>query len=97
MKKEDKRCTVTEVEEVIFGIDKLNVSRPSMPAITHVDYSASIQTKYVNTNAWHHAVNKKFKEKTGCPLVPNTSFNVGLGEPIICTPLQDALKLLYGH
>ncbi len=87
---EDKRLTMTEEEEALFGIDKLNVPRSSVPAITHVDYSVRIQTVHVDTNPRYHRVISKFKEKTGCPLVVNTSFNVR-GEPIICTP-TDAFK-----
>ena len=64
----DKRLTMTEKEEALFGIDKLNVPRSSVPAITHVDYSARIQTVHSDTNPRYHAVISKFKEKTGCPL-----------------------------
>ena len=92
--KEDKRRAMTANEEALFGIDKLNVSRSSVPAITHVDYSARIQTVHADTNPRYHAVIKKFKEKTGCPIVVNTSFNVR-GEPIICTP-TDAFKCFMG-
>ena len=90
----DKRRVMTEEEDALFGIDKLNVPRSSVPAITHVDYSARIQTVHADTNAKFHAVITKFKEKTGCPLVVNTSFNVR-GEPIICTP-TDAFKCFMG-
>tara|TARA_B110000858_G_scaffold179879_1_gene216994 strand:+ start:429 stop:2267 length:1839 start_codon:yes stop_codon:yes gene_type:complete len=90
----DKRRAMTEDEEALFGIDKLNVARSSVPAITHVDYSARIQTVHADTNPLYHAVISKFKEKTGCPLVVNTSFNVR-GEPIICTP-TDAFKCFMG-
>jgi len=90
----DKRRTMTEDEDALFGIDKLNVPRSSVPAITHVDYSARIQTVHADTNPKYHAVISKFKEKTGCPLVVNTSFNVR-GEPIICTP-TDAFKCFMG-
>ena len=89
-----KRRTMTEEEEALFGIDKLNVPRSSVPAITHVDYSARIQTVHADTNPKYHSVISKFKEKTGCPLVVNTSFNVR-GEPIICTP-TDAFKCFMG-
>jgi carbamoyltransferase len=91
---EDKSLAMTEGEEASFGIDKLNVLRSSVPAITHVDYSARIQTVHVDTNPRYHRVISKFKEKTGCPLVVNTSFNVR-GEPIICTP-TDAFKCFMG-
>ena len=90
----DKRRTMTEEEEALFGIDKLNVPRSSVPAITHVDYSARIQTVHAETNPKYHAVISKFKAKTGCPLVVNTSFNVR-GEPIICSP-KDAFKCFMG-
>jgi len=90
----DKRRAMTEDEKTLFGIDKLNVSRSSVPAITHVDYSARIQTVHHDTNTKYHAVISKFKEKTGCPLVVNTSFNVR-GEPIVCTP-TDAFKCFMG-
>jgi len=90
----DKRRAMTEEEKALFGIDKLNIPRSSVPAITHVDYSARIQTVHVDTNPKYHAVITKFKEKTGCPLVVNTSFNVR-GEPIICTP-TDAFKCFMG-
>ena len=92
--KEDKRLTMTEDEEALFGIDKLNLQRSSVPAITHVDYSARIQTVHSDTNSRYHEVISKFKEKTGCPLVVNTSFNVR-GEPIICSP-TDAFKCFMG-
>ena len=92
--KKDKRRAMTAEEEALFGIDKLNVPRSSVPAITHVDYSARIQTVHSDTNPRYHAVISKFKEKTGCPLVVNTSFNVR-GEPIICTP-TDAFKCFMG-
>ena len=90
----DKRRAMTEEEEALFGIDKLNVPRSTVPAITHVDYSARIQTVHSDTNSKYHAVISKFKEMTGCPLVVNTSFNVR-GEPIICTP-TDAFKCFMG-
>ena len=92
--KEDKRRTMTEEEKTFFGIDKLNVPRSSVPAITHVDYSARIQTVHAATNPRYHAVISKFKEKTGCPIVVNTSFNVR-GEPVICTP-TDAFNCFMG-
>jgi carbamoyltransferase len=88
--KENIRRTMTKEEEAFFGIDKLNVQRSSVPAITHVDYSARIQTVHKDTNPLYHALISKFKEKTGCPIVVNTSFNIR-GEPIICTP-TDAFK-----
>jgi carbamoyltransferase len=90
----DKRRAITADEEALFGIDKLNVPRSSVPAITHIDYSARIQTVHSDTHPKYHAVISKFKEKTSCPLVVNTSFNVR-GEPIICTP-TDAFKCFMG-
>lgn len=91
---EDKRRAMTDEEHALFGIDKLNVPRSSVPAITHVDYSARIQTVHDDTNPKYHELIRRFKEKTGCPLVVNTSFNVR-GEPIICTP-EDAFKCFMG-
>ncbi|WP_424981666.1 carbamoyltransferase family protein [Maritalea sp. S77] len=91
---EDKRRSMTADENALFGIEKLNVPRSSVPAITHVDYSARIQTVHADTNPRYHALISKFKEKTGCPLVVNTSFNVR-GEPIVCTP-TDAFKCFMG-
>ncbi len=92
--RKNKRRKMTSDEETLFGIDKLNIPRSSVPAITHVDYSARIQTVHAETNPLYHAMISKFKEKTGCPLVVNTSFNVR-GEPIICTP-TDAFKCFMG-
>ena len=89
----DKRLAMAE-EDALFGLDKLNVPRSSVPAITHVDYSARIQTVDVDTNPRYHALILKFKEKTGCSLIVNTSFNVR-GEPIVCTP-TDAFKCFMG-
>ena len=90
----DKRRAMTKEEKALFGIEKLNIPRSSVPAITHVDYSARIQTVHADTNPKYHAVISKFKEKTGCPLVVNTSFNVR-GEPIICSPTE-AFKCFMG-
>ena len=92
--KEDKRRVMTEAEKTLFGIDKLNVPRSSVPAVTHVDYSARIQTVHKETNPKYYAVIDRFRELTGCPLVVNTSFNVR-GEPIVCTP-KDAFKCFMG-
>ena len=85
---------MTSEEKSIVWHRKLNVPRSSIPAITHVDYSARIQTVHADTNPRYHAVISKFKEKTGCPIVVNTSFNVR-GEPIICSP-TDAFKCFMG-
>ena len=92
--KEDKRRAMTEEESSLFGVDKLNVPRSSVPAVTHVDYSARIQTVHADTNPRYHALISKFKEKTNCPLIVNTSFNVR-GEPIVCSP-TDAFKCFMG-
>jgi carbamoyltransferase len=92
--KEDKRIEMTAEEESLFGIDKLNVKRSSIPAVTHVDYSARIQTVHKYTNPKYHALITRFKEKTDCSVVVNTSFNVR-GEPIVCTP-GDAFRCFMG-
>lgn len=92
--KRDKQRAMTAEEEALFGIDKLNVTRSLVPAITHVDYSARLQTVHADTNPRYHKVISKFKAITGCPLVINTSFNVR-GEPIVCTP-TDAFKCFMG-
>jgi carbamoyltransferase len=92
--KKDKRVEMTKEEESLFGIDKLNIKRSSIPAVTHVDYSARIQTVHKETNLKYHSLITKFKEKTGCSVVVNTSFNVR-GEPIVCTP-EDAFKCFMG-
>ena len=88
------RRAVTNTEHELFGIDKLNVVRSSIPAVTHVDYSARIQTVHKETNPRYHALISEFKAMTGCPVVVNTSFNVR-GEPIACTP-EDAFRCLMG-
>jgi carbamoyltransferase len=89
-----KQLEITESEKSLFGIDKLNVPRSKIPAITHVDYSARIQTVEKSTNPKYHALISKFKELTGCPVLVNTSFNVR-GEPIVCSP-EDAFYCLMG-
>ena len=88
------RRKMTAKEKKLFGIDKLNVKRSDIPAVTHVDYSARVQTVHKDTNRLYHAVISKFKEATGCPVVVNTSFNVR-GEPIVCTP-TDAFRCFMG-
>lgn len=90
----DKQHEMTDKQKSLFGIEKLNVPRSMVPAVTHVDYSARIQTVHFDTNPIYHALISKFKEKTGCPILINTSFNVR-GEPIICSPL-DAFKCFMG-
>ena len=81
-------------QEALFGIDKLNVPRSTIPAVTHVDYSARIQTVHAETNPRYHALISRFKQLTGCPVLVNTSFNVR-GEPIVSTP-EDAFHCLMG-
>lgn len=88
------RRTMTEAEDRLFGIEKLNVKRSSIPAITHVDYSARIQTVHEDTNPKYHALISKFNDLTGCPIVVNTSFNVR-GEPIVGSP-TDAFRCFMG-
>jgi carbamoyltransferase len=89
-----KRRQMSSDEEALFGIEKLNVRRSEIPAVTHVDYSARIQTVHPDTNPKYHALISKYKEKTGCPVLVNTSFNVR-GEPIVCTP-EDAFRCFMG-
>jgi carbamoyltransferase len=91
---EDKRRRMNESEEGLFGIDKLNVARSEIPAVTHVDYSARIQTVHAETNPAYHKLLKAFHGETGCPILVNTSFNVR-GEPIVCTP-EDAFRCFMG-
>ena len=91
---EDRRRAMTPEEMALFGIDKLNVVRSQVPAITHIDYSARIQTVHRDTNPRYHALISAFKARTGCPMVVNTSFNVR-GEPIVCTP-EDAFRCFMG-
>jgi carbamoyltransferase len=88
------RIRMTPEQEALFGIEKLNVPRSNIPAVTHVDYSARIQTVHQETNPRFHAVISRFKALTGCPVVVNTSFNVR-GEPIVCTP-EDAFRCFMG-
>lgn len=83
--REEKRIPMTEDQKKLFGIEKLNVPRSEIPAITHVDYTARLQTVDGVYNKRYHGVIKRFYEKTGCPIIVNTSFNVR-GEPIVCTP-----------
>jgi len=85
---------MTDSESALFGIDKLNVVRSDIPAVTHVDYSARIQTVHEETNPRYHALISRFYELTGCPVLVNTSFNVR-GEPIVCSP-TDAFKCFMG-
>ncbi len=91
---EGLRREMTAEEQELFGIEKLNVPRSDIPAVTHVDYSARVQTVHRETNARYHALLEAFKERTGCPVLVNTSFNVR-GEPIVCTP-EDAFRCFMG-
>ena len=88
------RIAMTREQQSLFGIDRLNVPRSSIPAVTHVDYSARVQTVHRETNPRYHALLERFKVLTGCPVVVNTSFNVR-GEPIACTP-EDAFRCFMG-
>ena len=92
---DEKKCNQMTVEqEKLFGIEKLNIQRSKIPAVTHVDYSARIQTVHSETNPKYYELLKKFKEKTNCPVLVNTSFNVR-GEPIVNTP-RDAFNCFMG-
>ncbi|MGH7366642.1 MAG: carbamoyltransferase family protein [Candidatus Rokuibacteriota bacterium] len=88
------RREMTEAEQALFGIEKLNVPRSSIPAVTHVDYSARVQTVHRETNPLYHRLLSAFKDRTGCPVLVNTSFNVR-GEPIVCSP-EDAFRCFMG-
>ena len=90
----DKKIEMTDEQKKLFGIDKLNVKRSDIPAVTHVDYTSRIQTVDKNTNKKFYDLINKFKKKTGCPLIINTSFNVR-GEPIVNSP-TDAFKCFMG-
>jgi carbamoyltransferase len=91
---ERHRRAMTPEEQLLFGIEKLNVPRSTIPAVTHVDYSARIQTVHQETNPRYHKLISLFKQRTGCPVIVNTSFNVR-GEPIVCTP-EDAFRCFMG-
>jgi carbamoyltransferase len=91
---ERRRRAMTQAEQSLFGIEKLNVPRSEIPAVTHVDYSARIQTVHAETNPRYHALISSFKQLTGCPVLINTSFNVR-GEPIVHTP-EDAFRCFMG-
>jgi len=88
------RIPMTEEQNRLFGIDKLNIPRSSIPAVTHVDYSARVQTVHRETNPRYHALISRFKGRTGCPVIVNTSFNVR-GEPIVCAP-EEAFRCFMG-
>ena len=90
----NKKIEMNEEQKKLFGIDKLNIKRSEIPAVTHVDYSARIQTVIKETNKPYYDLISKFKEKTGCPIIVNTSFNVR-GEPIVNSP-TDAFNCFMG-
>ncbi|MCI0540231.1 MAG: hypothetical protein L0Z50_33925, partial [Verrucomicrobiales bacterium] len=92
--KKARQRVMTEQEKSLFGIEKLNVPRSEIPAVTHVDYSARVQTVHKETNPIFHALLSEFKALTGCPVLVNTSFNVR-GEPIVCAP-EDAFRCFMG-
>ena len=90
----EKKIEMTADENKLFGIEKLNIKRSEIPAVTHVDYSARIQTVHEETNPKYFKLLKKFKDATQCPVLVNTSFNVR-GEPIVNTP-EDAYNCFMG-
>jgi carbamoyltransferase len=92
--KKEKQIKMTEDSENLFGIEKLNIKRSSIPAITHVDYSARVQTVHKETNPKYHQLINEFKKITNCPVLVNTSFNVR-GEPIVCS-VEDAFNCFMG-
>ncbi|QWD68652.1 carbamoyltransferase [Polynucleobacter sp. VK25] len=89
-----KRRVMSSEEEALFGIEKLNILRSDVPSVTHVDYSARVQTVHEQTNPRYYYLIKRFKELTGCPVLVNTSFNIR-GEPIVCSP-SDAFRCFMG-
>jgi carbamoyltransferase len=88
--KAERRISMTEEQKGLWGIDKLNIPRSDIPAVTHIDYSARVQTVSRETNPDYYDLIQQFECLTGCPVVVNTSFNVR-GEPIVCTP-EDAYR-----
>ena len=92
--KKDIQIPMNENDKKLFGIEKLNIKRSSIPAVTHVDYSARIQTVHQDTNPKYHKLLSRFKDITNCPVLVNTSFNVR-GEPIVCS-IEDAFKCFMG-
>jgi carbamoyltransferase len=92
--KRNRRNSMSPEQDTLFGIDKLNIIRSDIPAVTHVDYSARIQTVHHETNPRYHALISAFKRRTGCSVLVNTSFNVR-GEPIVCSP-RDAFQCFMG-
>ena len=92
--KQSRRKPPAEAQDALFGIDRLNVPRSDIPTVTHVDYSARVQTVDREANPRYHTLLEAFKARTGCPVIVNTSFNVR-GEPIVCTP-ADAFGCFMG-
>ena len=92
--KKDVQISMSDKDNKLFGIEKLNIKRSTIPAITHVDYSARIQTVHKETNPKYYNLLKEFKKITNCPVLVNTSFNVR-GEPIVCT-VEDAFNCFMG-
>ena len=90
----DKQISLDSKSDKLFGIDKLNLKRSIIPAVTHVDYSARIQTVHKDTNKRYYKLLQKFKEITNCPVLVNTSFNIR-GEPIVCS-VEDSFKCFMG-
>jgi carbamoyltransferase len=91
---ERRRRTMSAQEQSLFGLEKLGVPRSDIPAVTHVDYSARVQTVHRETNPLYYELIDRFRSRTGCPVIVNTSFNVR-GEPIVCTP-EDAFRCFMG-
>jgi carbamoyltransferase len=92
--KSDHRIEMRAEEKELFGISKLNVLRSTIPSVTHVDYTARVQTVHSQTNPLYYKLIERFREITGCPLLVNTSFNIR-GEPIVCSPV-DAFNCFMG-
>ena len=92
--KKEKQIKMSEKDKNLFGIEKLNIKRSSIPAITHVDYSARIQTVHKDTNPKYYELIREFKKNTNCSVLVNTSFNVR-GEPIVCS-IEDAFNCFMG-
>src|SRR6185437_1805336 len=90
----ERRKPIAPEQQELTGISRLNVARSEIPAVTHVDYSARIQTVHKETNPRYHALLQRFYERTGCPVIVNTSFNVR-GEPLVCTP-EDSFRCFMG-
>lgn len=92
--KKEIQITMTTEQKNLFGIEKLNIKRSKIPAVTHVDYSSRIQTVHQETNPRYYKLIKKFNEISGCPILVNTSFNIR-GEPIVCS-IKDAFRCFMG-